>query len=227
MSTKQYSFGMALLVWSLLWMGSVMAAPPESSAVPDLKSQGIIAGVNYRELSEPQPTDAAPGTVEVVEFFWYNCQTCFVIEPALARWLDSQQGKVTFRRVPAVVGTHMVYFARAYYAAEALGIEDSVHLPIYEALHRYGRALDREEELAAFFTEHGVDHKHFLSVFRSSTVAAGVRSAQVLARTYEIAGAPSFIIAGKYRVDPTMAANASALLQTVAALVEQEQRNAR
>lgn len=220
MSAKKFFMAVFLAVCAT----AVMAAQPQSSSPSGLQAQGIIAGVNYRALSDPQPTQAAPGTVEVIEFFWYDCQTCFVIQPSLARWLDSQQGKVTLRRIPAVVGTHMIHFARAFYTAQALGVLEDVHAPLYEALHRHGRALDREEDLAAFFAEHGVERNRFLSVFRGSAVAAGVRNAQTLARSYELAGAPTFIVAGKYRVDPTMAANASALLQTVAALVEQEQR---
>lgn len=223
MRARRCGAALFLLVCGLLYTAAVMAQP-QTGSPSGLQAQGIIAGVNYRELSDPQAVEAAPGTVEVIEFFWYDCQTCFVIQPALARWLDTQQGKVTFRRVPAVVGTHMLYFARAFYTAEALGLLDQVHAPLYEALHRHGRALEREDELAAFFAEHGVERNRFLSVFRGSAVAAGVRNAQTLARSYELAGAPTFIVAGKYRVDPTMAANASALLQTVTSLVEREQR---
>ncbi len=184
--------------------------------------QGLIPGTSYKELAEPQSVEAASGTVEVIEFLWYDCQTCFMVEPALERWINSRQENVTFRRLPAVIGSHMVYYARAFFAAEALGVLDRIHMPLYNALHRHGRALDREEELAAFFAEHGVDRTRFLSVFRSSAVSAKVRNAQTVSRRYELAGAPSFIVNGRYRVDASMAANVESLLQTVDALVERE-----
>lgn len=188
---------------------------------------GVIPGTNYKELTEPQPVEAAPGTVEVIEFLWYDCQTCFVVEPALERWVARRSGDVTFRRMPAVVGGHMVYFARAFFTAEALGVLDSIHVPLYTAVHRHGRSLAKEEELAAFFAEHGVERSRFFSVFRSSATAAKVRNAQVMSRRYDLAGAPTFVVNGRYRVDPSMAANAEALLQAVDFLVDREKGSAR
>lgn len=208
--------GMAFLalVAALAWVGSAPVLAQSHG--------GVLAGVNYKELSQPRPTEAAPGTVEVIEFLWYDCQTCFVVEPALKRWLREREGTVTLRRMPALAGTHMIHYARAFYAAEALGVLDEVHEALYEALHRHGRALDREDTLAAFFAEHGVERTRFLSVFRSSAVAARVRSAQQMSRDYELAGAPTFIVAGKYRVDPTMAASVSSMLEVIDFLVERE-----
>lgn len=188
---------------------------------------GVLAGVNYKELEEPQPTEAAPGAVELIEFLWYDCQTCFMVEPALEQWLKEREGRVTLRRMPALIGTHMVHYARAFYAAEALGVFDQVHEALYEALHRHGRSLDREETLADFFAEHGVERTRFLSVFRSSAVAARVRSAQAMSRRYELAGAPTFIVAGRYRVDPTMVASVATMLEVIDFLVEREEASAR
>ncbi len=201
-----------LLAVALCWSGAALAQSP----------RGVLAGVNYKELSQPQPTEAAPGTVEVIEFLWYDCQTCFMVEPALKRWLQEREGRVTLRRMPALAGSHMIHYARAFYAAEALGVLDQVHEALYEALHRYGRALDREDRLADFFAEHGVDRARFLSVFRSSAVAARVRSGQQASRTYELAGAPTFIVAGRYRVDPTMVASVASMLEVIDFLVERE-----
>lgn len=182
----------------------------------------FIAGVNYRVIEPAQPVDAAPGKVEVTEFLWYDCQTCFVIQPALERWLAERSDVVTFRRMPAVVGGHMVFHARVYFAAEHLGVLDRVHLPIYTALHRHARKLDDEELMAQFFAEQGVERRQFFTAFRGSATAARVRNAQLMSRRYELQGAPTFIVNGKYRVDPTMVRNAETLLQVVDYLVDKE-----
>ena len=200
--------GMALLTLSVL----AFAAGPD----------GIIAGSNYKDIEPPVPVEAAPGTVEVIEFLWYDCETCFVVEPTLARWLKEHAGQVTFKRVPAVVGSHMLYYARVFYAAEDLGILDQIHMPLYEAIHREGRQLGSDEEMAAFFAEHGVERGRFLSTFRNSVTASKVRNAQILTRRYDVAGAPTFVINGKYRVDPTMVPNAETLMQVVGYLVDRE-----
>lgn len=188
---------------------------------------GFTAGMNYQKIEPPQPVDAAPGKVEVIEFMWYDCQTCFVVQPALERWLAERGNVVTFRRMPAVVGGHMVFYARAFFAAEALGILDRVHMPIYTALHRHGRQLDDEALMADFFAEHGVDRTRFLTAFRGSATASRVRNAQLMTRRLEIQGAPSFVINGKYRVDATMVRNAESLIQVVDHLVDQELAAAR
>lgn len=188
---------------------------------------GFVEGVNYKRVEPPQPVDAAPGTVEVIEFFWYDCQTCFVVQPALERWLIERGKAVTFRRMPAVVGGHMVFYARAYFAAESLGVLDRVHGQIYTALHRHGRQLDSEALMAEFFAEQGVDRTRFITAFRGSAAATRVRNAQLMSRRYEIQGAPSFVINGKYRVDATMARNAEMLLEIVDHLVQKELAGAR
>jgi protein dithiol oxidoreductase (disulfide-forming) len=188
---------------------------------------GVVEGINYKLIEPPQPVDAAAGTVEVIEFLWYDCQTCFVVQPALERWLAERRNVVTFRRMPAVVGGHMVFHARTFFAAETLGVLDRVHMPIYTALHRHGRKLDEEALMAEFFTEHGVDRTRFLTAFRSSAAATRVRNAQLMSRRFEIQGAPSFVVNGKYRVDATMVRNAESLLQVVDFLVEKELAAAR
>ncbi len=183
---------------------------------------GFIEGMNYKLIEPPQPVEAAPGTVEVIEFLWYDCQTCFVVQPALERWLVARGNSVTFRRMPAVVGGHMVFHARAYFAAESLGVLDRVHGPIYTALHRHGRQLDSEPLMADFFAEQGIDRTRFLTAFRGSAAATRVRNAQLMSRRYEIQGAPSFVVNGKYRVDATMARNAEMLIEIVDWLVDRE-----
>lgn len=204
-------------LFTALWL--ILSAGP-AAAQP--AGGGILPGANYRELSEPQPVEVPEGTVEVIEFLWYDCQTCFVVEPAIERWLEQQGEAVTLRRVPAVAGTHMVHLARAFYAAEMLGVLDRLHPALYDAIHRHGRDLGQEDALAAFFAEQGIDRRRFLSAFRSSAVSARVRQAQQMSRRYEIAGAPTFVVAGRYRLDPTMAASAAAMVEILDHLVGRE-----
>ena len=45
-----------------------------------------VAGVNYRPIVPAQPTDAAPGKVEVVEVFWYGCPHCYALDPYIESW---------------------------------------------------------------------------------------------------------------------------------------------
>lgn len=183
---------------------------------------GIKPGINFKEIRPPQPVEVGPDRVEVIELLWYDCRTCFAMQPVIERWLDERGKEVVYRRMPAVVGGHMVFFARAFYAAEALGVLDDIHLPLYTAIHRHGRPLNTEDALARFFEEHGVDRTRFLSIFRSSAVAARVREAKVITRRYDARGAPTMVVDGTYRVDPTMVASPAALMEVVDFLVSRE-----
>jgi hypothetical protein len=46
----------------------------------------IQQGVHYKLLTPAQPTNVAPGKVEVVEVFWYACGHCYLLEPRLEAW---------------------------------------------------------------------------------------------------------------------------------------------
>src|SRR5829696_4877906 len=67
--------GQTLLATALLAMAGVAAAAVE-----------LKDGVNYKLLQPAQPTNAAPGKIEVVEVFWYACGHCFLLEPKLEAW---------------------------------------------------------------------------------------------------------------------------------------------
>ena len=60
---------------------SLLAAAGAATAAVELKE-----GVNYKLLQPAQPTNVAPGKVEVVEVFWYACGHCYLLEPKLEAW---------------------------------------------------------------------------------------------------------------------------------------------
>lgn len=192
-----------------------------STGVP-AQDHGIKAGINYKEITTPQPTAAPAGKVEVIEFLWYDCQTCYVMQPLLERWLAENRDRVAYSRVPAVTGDNMVYFARVFYAANTLGVLDQATPALFAAIHRHARPLDSDDRLVEFFGDLGVERARFLSVFRNSATMARVREAQVMNRRYDVQGAPTLVVNGKYRVDPTMVASPEAMIEEVNLLVERE-----
>ena len=58
-------------------------------------------------LIPPQPV-LAPGRIEVIEFFYYGCESCSRLEPQLQAWLKTLPQDVSFRRVPALRRTAWV-----------------------------------------------------------------------------------------------------------------------
>lgn len=142
---------------------------------------------------------ATPDKPEVVELFWYGCPHCYDLEPTVRRWLKYKPENVVFTRIAVAFGANWEPGARAYYAAEALGVLDKVHQPLFEAMHQK-RSLTTEDELAAFFAEQGVDPAAFRKAYKSFQTETQLRRGNQLAQRYGVRGVPAVIVNGQYDV---------------------------
>lgn len=184
--------------------------------------QQFVEGKDYALIEPAQPTDH-PGKVEVMEVFWYGCPHCYSFEPYLTEWVKSEKPDyVAFTRLPAVLNRQWEVHGRAYYTAEALGVLDEVHKPLFDAIHEQNRRLASNEALAEFFAEHGVSADAYLSTSQSFAVENKLRRASMLPGRMGISGVPSMVVNGKYRVDARMAGSYQKLLDTVEYLVSLE-----
>jgi thiol:disulfide interchange protein DsbA len=181
-----------ILLACLLPLVAVRAADP--AAPPPFQE-----GKDYLRLPSPVPT-AAPDKIEVVELFSYTCPHCRGLEPTVREWLARKPENVTFTRIAVAFGATWEPSARAYYAAEALGVLDKIHQPLFEAMHGEKRKLGSEDELAAFFAEHGVDQEAFRKAYTSFQTETQLRRGNQLAQRYGVRGVPAVIVNGKYDV---------------------------
>lgn len=156
-------------------------------------------GKDYVRLPTPVPT-AEPGKPEVVELFSYTCPHCHAMEPAVRDWLKQKPDDVKFTRVAVVFGANWEPTARAYYVAEALGVVERVHQPLFEAIHREKRELNDVDQLAAFFAEHGVDQETFRKAYQSFQTETQLRRGKQLVQRYGVRGVPAVIVNGQYEV---------------------------
>lgn len=180
----------------------LLMAPLVASA--GLFSPSFEQGVAYQVITPEQPT-ASGEKVEVLELFSYACPHCHRFEPFIERWLKTKPENVKFVRLPVIFRDEWAIYAKAYYAAEALGVVDKIHGPLFSAIHSQKRRLSDESSMAAFFAEHGVSNADFRKVFNSFAVDSKVRRAKELTRRYGINSTPSIVVNGKYRVDGQMA----------------------
>ena len=178
-------------------------------------------GQHYEMLSPAQPTSTGD-KIEVVELFWYGCPHCYAFEPDIAAWLERKAPYIAFVRVPAVFAKNWEVHARAYYAAEQLGVLEKIHKPLFAALHDEKRKLFSEDELAEFFAEHGVTEEAFHAAFDSFDVDTKTRHAIALTRSYGVSGVPSIIVNGKYRSSAQQAGDYDHLLKLVDFLADKE-----
>ncbi len=192
------------------------------SAVGDVTSS-FQEGVHYQRLATPVPT-ATGDKIEVVELFWYGCGHCYSLEPVITAWLEKKPANVEFVRIPAVLGRNWEPHARAYYAAQVLGVADKVHKPLMDAIHAQKRTIFNEEQLAAFFAEQGVDKEAFLKAYKSFEVETKLRRSLQLVQRYGIDGVPAVIVNGKFVTNGTLAGSTAKIFEVVDYLLAKESK---
>lgn len=184
-------------------------------------------GVNYKPIVPAQPTDVAPGHVEVAEVFWYGCPHCFVLDPQIESWRQGGgTGKkpawVDFVRIPAVWNDELRMHARLFYTLEALGRLDELHPVVFREVQVNGNKLDTADKIGAFLRAHGVTAEDFRKTFNSFSVETRLKRADLLGRRYRVQSVPLVIVNGKYASDLGMAGSPEALLSLVNELAMQE-----
>ncbi|MGH8031042.1 MAG: thiol:disulfide interchange protein DsbA/DsbL [Luteimonas sp.] len=183
-------------------------ATPETAAAPmpaAPSGPALIAGKDYVEIPGGQPLEPRNGKVEVVEVFGFVCPACARFQPDVVAWKARLPADVRFTYVPAMFGGVWDDYARAYYAAEAMGIGVQTHEALYKAIHidqtlKGERGRDSVEDIAGFYATHGVDAKQFTSTMASFAVAGKTTKAKQFAARTQISGTPSLVIDGKYLV---------------------------
>jgi protein dithiol oxidoreductase (disulfide-forming) len=180
-------------------------------------------GVNYTRLMPTQPTSAAPGQVEVMEFFWYACPHCNALDPYLQSWI--KQGKpnyVSFVRVPVMWSQMHGLHARIFYTAQALGKLDALHSLIFDEFHKNQNPLNSTDKISDFFVKHGVALADFQNAFTSQAVDASLKNAQELELRFKVESVPLVVVNGKYVTDVGKAGGHEQLISLINWLAQLE-----
>jgi len=183
------------------------------------------AGVEYRELATAQPTDT-PGKIEAVEFFWYGCPHCYTFEPVITPWVKKLPKDVHFRRIPAMFNEEYAQGARAFYALEAIGVEERLHKALFDAVHTGSRLRVADEAaLTEWLSKQGVDTKKFAAAYRSFSVEGKLKRAAQLTQAYKIDGVPAMAVDGKYVVVTDKIKSFEHLLEVTDYLIEKSRKS--
>jgi protein dithiol oxidoreductase (disulfide-forming) len=178
---------------ALLFLAPFAASAQMKPGIP-------VAGKDYIVLSAPQPTWGTGG-IEVAEVFSYSCIHCAEFQPMVNAWKKKQPADVRFVYVPAVFGGVWDNTARAFFAAEALGVQPRTHDALFKAFF-----IDRSvkngsiENLADVYATLGVDRKKMLDTMNGFTVSSKLNRARQFALRTGVNATPTLIVNGKYRV---------------------------
>jgi thiol:disulfide interchange protein DsbA len=176
----------------------------------------------FLHINPPIATDAA-GKIEVVEFFWYECPHCFELEPLLESWVPKLAKDVQFRRVPATFNDRWKISARVFYALESMGLEDKLHKPLMDAIHKDRMRITDDQQRAEWLATQKVDVAKFEAAMKSFAVESRLKRADQLVRDSRIDGVPALMINGRYLV--TAGGNLPRMLDTANALIDQSRKD--
>lgn len=185
--------------------GEAHAEAPASNApaaVPVTPSgPAPVEGVDYRRVGNGQPFAPEDGKIEVVEIFGYPCGHCAAFQPEVAAWKAQLPADVNFVYVPAAFGGEWDQFARAFYAAESLGLVERTHDAMYRAIHVERNLRGGADAISRFYAQTaGVDAGNFNNAMTSFAVSGRINRAKQFIQRSGVDSTPSIVIDGKYVV---------------------------
>lgn len=161
--------------------------------VPAAATQ-YIEGRDYTVLEQAFPAGVAP----VMEFFYYGCKACYYMSDEIAEW--SEASGIAVSLVPAHTDTNLVDSARLFHTFHAIGRGD-LYVYGYVLFQQENADLQGEERINALLAEHNVDQELFWQAWSSEQVDQRLAGSYQLTQMAGIETTPSFIVAGKYRVE--------------------------
>jgi thiol:disulfide interchange protein DsbA len=203
------------------------AAPAPAAAAPaavDPNAPAPRLGTDYEVIAVPQPTwNPADGRIEVAEVFSYMCIHCAEFQPNVNTFKPGLPADVRWVYVPAAFGGVWNESAKAFFAAETMGVQERTHDAVFNAIF-VGKQITagKPEEFVALYGKLGVDKAKFQAIMSSFGITAKLNRAHQFALRTGVNATPTIIINGKYRVSITQDRGAKGMLDTVTYLVAQE-----
>lgn len=177
----------------------------------------LMEGVDYERI-EPRAV-VSGGRIEVIEFFYYGCGTCYRFDPLLASWLEAKPADVEFRRVPALRRADWIPLSRLYFALDELGALPRLHGEVYRSVHVRGRGLATKSDLEHWAEEQGLDRARFERVLMSDETVIRVQKARDVTVEYGIRATPSLVVDGRYLTTGGMVGSVERLIEVLDGLV--------
>ncbi len=182
-----------------------------------------MEGFEYQRVTPAQPV-STENKIEVLELFWYGCSHCYRLEPYLHEWLKTKPANVEYVRLPAILNDSWGIHAHAYYTAEALGVVDKIHTPLFDAIHKHRKPIVTEEDIRQFFIDQGIAEVESNNAWNSFSVKMKLNRAKIRGSRYGATGVPTLVVNGKYRVTGTTAGGTANIMKVVNFLIKKESK---
>jgi thiol:disulfide interchange protein DsbA len=217
------------MIRTLMIALSLLAVPLAGQAqLPASATAAPRLGVDYELMDTPQPDFSSGAGIEVVEVFSYRCSHCAQFQPVVDAWRKRHAAGVRWVYVPGAFGGSWDSFARAYYAAENLGVLDKTHDAVFRGVfEQHLVTTGTPAEIADMYARFGLDRARFLDTMASEGVSAKLEKAREFALRTGIQGTPTLIVSGKYRLAPTTDRGFDGMISTLDFLLAKERAEAR
>lgn len=182
----------------LLLLGVTLTSACSARGPNDAGTPAFTEGSQYVTIAHPQRLSDS-GKVEVVEVFSYGCIHCAHFAPYAEKLRKSLPAGVQFKLLPASFSPAWEPFARAYYAAQELGVLRRTHLELFKQKFDLMYPINTLDELAGFYAREGVDRKAFLRAAQSPETDRALQRGNALIRDWGIEGTPTIVVDGRYR----------------------------
>lgn len=184
----------ALTLFAGLLLATACTAQPDAAAP-------YTEGNEYVTLPAPHQRYSDKGKVEIAEVFSYGCVHCAHFAPLVEKLRKELPAGVTIELVPAPFNAEWLPFARAYYAANKLGVVDRTHLPLFTAKFDQHYPINTLNELADFYAKEGVNREDFMRLATSDEATAKMKSDLALIQKWQVTGTPTVVVDGKYLIN--------------------------
>ena len=225
-----------ILGLSLLAFASVAAAQAPATST-DAK---WVEGKNYFRVEPQQPTSVPAGKIEVMEVFSYACPVCWRFLPYANQIVKNLPPDAQMVYLPVSFNPveDFPVFQRAFFAAQALGVEAKTHEAIFKAIHAPGGELATYDastgrlknplpdinDIAKFYAKYGVKPDVFVATANSFTVNLKMKRADAEVKALGVTGTPTMVVDGKWRYDLSTAGGVEQMVELTKYLVGLEEQ---
>ncbi|MGL4724650.1 MAG: thiol:disulfide interchange protein DsbA [Scandinavium sp.] len=160
----------------------------------------ITEGKQYTTLEKP-----VAGEPQVLEFFSFYCPHCYQFEQVL------HVSDTVKKKLPE--GTKMTKYhveflgplgkelTQAWAVAIALGVEDKITSPMFEAVQKT-QTVQTVADIRQVFIDAGVKAEEYDAAWNSFVVKSLVAQEEKAAADLQLQGVPAMYVNGKYQVNP-------------------------
>ncbi len=157
-------------------------------------------GKEYVTLDKP-----VAGEPQVLEFFSFYCPHCYQFEEVL------HVSDTVEKKLPE--GTKMTKYhveflgplgkelSQAWAVAMALGVEDKITTPMFEAVQKT-QTIQNVADIRQVFIDAGVKAEEYDAAWNSFVVKSMVAQQEKAAADLQLQGVPAIFVNGKYQLNP-------------------------